>query len=496
MAYHKARPDAGVMVDSNVLDSFETATSVQVDQAGERIVTDGPFAETREYLGGYYILDLPDLDAAIDWAARCPGARAWRVEVRPVQELRPVSDRRGGRPAPSRRCSGRSGAGCSPCSSPVRRSRPRRGRRLRRDRGRAGALARRRGAGRRRWPGCSPPRAARPSTGCGATRPTPPGWPSCRSRRSSMARRARDRGQDPRCPGGVPRRAAAAVLHLLPPRAGARGPDRADAALPGRAVHAGGGAGVPGARGDDGAADRPGQAQDPRRADPVPGARRRRAARAPARRAARDLPDLHRGLRRQRGRGPAPGRPRRRGDPAGPDPAPAAARRARGERPAGAAAAGRRPPRRPASTRPGSWCRSKTRTAALWDADRIAEGRELVVTALRGPAPGPYALQAAIAALHDEAADVATTDWPQVVALYDVLARLSPSPVVELNRAVARGDARRPAGRPGGAGRAGRPARCAATTCCPAARADLLRRLGRTTEAAAAYRAATRARRQ
>ena len=85
MAYHQSVIDAGIMVDSNVLDSFETATSVQVTQGGERIVTDGPFAETREYLGGYYILDLPDLDAAIDWAARCPGARAGRVEIRPVQ---------------------------------------------------------------------------------------------------------------------------------------------------------------------------------------------------------------------------------------------------------------------------------------------------------------------------------------------------------------------------------------------------------------------------
>jgi hypothetical protein len=84
MAYHQSVVDAGVMVDSNVLDSFETATSVQVTQSGEQIVTDGPFAETREYLGGYYILDLADLDAAIDWAARCPGARAGRVEIRPV----------------------------------------------------------------------------------------------------------------------------------------------------------------------------------------------------------------------------------------------------------------------------------------------------------------------------------------------------------------------------------------------------------------------------
>jgi hypothetical protein len=87
MAYHQAVCDAGIMVDSNVLDSFETATSVQVGASGERIVTDGPFAETREYLGGYYILDLPDLDAAIDWAARCPGARAGRIEVRPIQQF-------------------------------------------------------------------------------------------------------------------------------------------------------------------------------------------------------------------------------------------------------------------------------------------------------------------------------------------------------------------------------------------------------------------------
>jgi len=87
MGYHKAVIDSGVLVGSNVLDSFETATSVQVTSSGERVVTDGPFAETREYLGGYYILDLPDLDAAIDWAARCPGARAWRVEIRPIQTM-------------------------------------------------------------------------------------------------------------------------------------------------------------------------------------------------------------------------------------------------------------------------------------------------------------------------------------------------------------------------------------------------------------------------
>jgi hypothetical protein len=87
MRYHQTVLDSGIMVGSNVLDSFESATSVQVTRDGDRIVTDGPFAETREYLGGYYILDLPDLDAAIEWAARCPGSRAGRVEIRPVAPI-------------------------------------------------------------------------------------------------------------------------------------------------------------------------------------------------------------------------------------------------------------------------------------------------------------------------------------------------------------------------------------------------------------------------
>lgn len=122
----------------------------------------------------------------------------------------------------------------------------------------------------------------------------------------------------------------------------------------------------------------------------------------------------------------------------------------------------------------------------LWDADRIAEGRGLLLTALCGPRSGPYALQAAIAAVHDEAADVSTTDWPQVVALYEVLGRVSPSPVVELNRAVAVAMRDGP--------QAGLAALNALDTDAlrgyhpfPAARADLLRRLGRTAEAATAY---------
>ncbi|MFI5801806.1 RNA polymerase sigma factor [Streptomyces sp. NPDC051561] len=72
-----------------------------------------------------------------------------------------------------------------------------------------------------------------------------------------------------------------------------------------------------------------------------------------------------------------------------------------------------------------------------WDHPLIDEGSSLTVTALTGGPPGPYGVQAAIAALHDEAPTLATTDWPQLVALYDVLRTLTPSPVVELNRAVA-----------------------------------------------------------
>lgn len=80
----------------------------------------------------------------------------------------------------------------------------------------------------------------------------------------------------------------------------------------------------------------------------------------------------------------------------------------------------------------------------LWDRDRIAEGVALVEAALRRGAVGPYQIQAAIAALHAEAATPESTDWPQIVGLYTLLARLQPSPVVELNRAVAVGMAAGP----------------------------------------------------
>lgn len=85
-AFEKAVADAGVKVGGAALQPSQTATTVRVKD-GERVVTDGPFAETREVLGGYYLLDVPDLDAALEWAARCPGSNYGSVEVRPVMEF-------------------------------------------------------------------------------------------------------------------------------------------------------------------------------------------------------------------------------------------------------------------------------------------------------------------------------------------------------------------------------------------------------------------------
>jgi len=123
----------------------------------------------------------------------------------------------------------------------------------------------------------------------------------------------------------------------------------------------------------------------------------------------------------------------------------------------------------------------------LWDRDRIAEGSALVERALRMRRIGPYQVQAAIAAVHDEASGPDATDWRQIVALYDELARVSPSPVVELNRAVA---VAMVAGPDAGLTLMDAIAATGALddyTYLHAARADLLRRLGRDAEAAAAY---------
>ena len=130
---------------------------------------------------------------------------------------------------------------------------------------------------------------------------------------------------------------------------------------------------------------------------------------------------------------------------------------------------------------------------AQWDHGLIAEGQAIVRSCLRRDQPGPYQVQAAIAAVHSDAATAPDTDWRQVVALYDQLLALLPTPVVALNRAVALAELRGPAeglrlvddlqAAPGKHGLDG-------YYIFHATRADLLRRLGRADEAAAAYEAA------
>jgi len=82
-AYTAALRKAEVLVSSDRLKPIATATTVRVAN-GKTEVLNGPYAETREQLGGYFLVDVPDLDAALSWAARCPGASHGTVEVRPV----------------------------------------------------------------------------------------------------------------------------------------------------------------------------------------------------------------------------------------------------------------------------------------------------------------------------------------------------------------------------------------------------------------------------
>ncbi|MEU5883874.1 RNA polymerase sigma factor [Spirillospora sp. NPDC047279] len=127
---------------------------------------------------------------------------------------------------------------------------------------------------------------------------------------------------------------------------------------------------------------------------------------------------------------------------------------------------------------------------ARWDAAEIGEGTALLERVLRRGRPGPYQVQAAIAACHATAARAADTDWPQIAALYGELLRLAPSPVVELNLAVAVGMAHGPAAALPLVRELTASGRLAGYHLLPAVRADLLRRLGRAAEAAHAYREA------
>jgi len=138
----------------------------------------------------------------------------------------------------------------------------------------------------------------------------------------------------------------------------------------------------------------------------------------------------------------------------------------------------------------GDLVRLEDQDRSRWDRREIDEGVVLLEAALRRGRPGPYELQAAIAACHATAAEAPATDWAQIARLYRMLGKLAPSPVIELNRAVAVAMADGPAAglelvadlEASGALRG--------YHLLPATRADLLRRLGRSAEAAASYREA------
>jgi hypothetical protein len=83
MAYTEAMKKAGILVGGERLQRTSAATTVRVAN-GKTQVLDGPYAETKEQLGGYYMIEVPDLDTALSWAARCPGASLGVMEVRPI----------------------------------------------------------------------------------------------------------------------------------------------------------------------------------------------------------------------------------------------------------------------------------------------------------------------------------------------------------------------------------------------------------------------------
>jgi len=100
--YTQSLQDAGALVAGDALQGVDVATTVRV-RGGETQITDGPFAETREFLGGYYLLDCPDLDTALEHAARVPNIHYGSTEVRPLMQLDNM-------PAPGRERSGQAQA--------------------------------------------------------------------------------------------------------------------------------------------------------------------------------------------------------------------------------------------------------------------------------------------------------------------------------------------------------------------------------------------------
>jgi len=84
MALSQEMREKGVLLGGDGLQTTDTATTVHNGPGGAQTLHDGPFAETREQLGGYYLIDVPDLDAALGWARRMPVVEGGKVEIRPV----------------------------------------------------------------------------------------------------------------------------------------------------------------------------------------------------------------------------------------------------------------------------------------------------------------------------------------------------------------------------------------------------------------------------
>ena len=195
--------EKGWMLGGEALQDVATATTVRV-RDGRRIVTDGPFAETKEHLGGYYLIDAPDLDDAIEAAARIPGAAARQGRGPPDHGdglIDGCRARDGRAPGPARRRRPRlprgARAGARHADPRPRRLRPRRGGGRGRLRHGARALAGRRRPGATRAPGSRRPRATGRSTGSGARARSPRRPRRSRATRRSTRRRARARCSRP-----------------------------------------------------------------------------------------------------------------------------------------------------------------------------------------------------------------------------------------------------------------------------------------------------------
>ncbi len=298
-AYSQEAVDKGAFVAGEGLQPSATASTVTIpENGGERSVTDGPFAESKEQLGGFYVLECKDLDEALDWAKKIP-LRAGAVEVRPVMVF--DESHRGLRSARRPPVPARVGAGGREPDPRSRRLRPRRG-------GRAGGLRRRpRALALRRHPR-QPRRLDHPRRPQQGDRPAPPRADlsgeegGARGPGGAGAERRGDRDR-----GGAVRRARrppAPDLHLLSPGPETAGEGGAHAAHPRRPHHGRDRQRLPHLRGDHGPAAGPRQGQDPRRSHPVRGPVRRAAPRATDLGAGDAVSDLQRGLLRLEPRTP------------------------------------------------------------------------------------------------------------------------------------------------------------------------------------------------